>query len=350
MPHLPQPHWTAVLSGAPPSGVESKQLTTAYGRHVTYRLDGISDAQFFMDGHSSEAALITELSTDLILYRRTQAGAIEKMYRGRIITETDDVTPDNHTCQFSTNDYRGMLQNRVVGIAGRAFAAVDAGLIAYTLISESQALLGGNWTVTNGAGASAGVPHTIAYDPGSDIMEMITNLAHRVTGAFEWEIDANLALNRYYPTRGSATGAVLDFGGIITHMRKTLTSTGYGNAALLTGDGTTTIPVIKTSGTIGTDVQGRWERFVSFSDIKEQATLDQRALWTLGVIGTLRPQWVVTLAPGRWDKATMWLGDTVKFVGRSGRLQVNALHRIIEVGISIDEDGLETVQLGLLLA
>jgi len=344
-----QAFWRIVVSGPPPSGLARRELTTAYGRRVTFRLDGTCDAQISMNGGSDEADEILELQTDLIWYRTTVEGVVEKLFRGRIITETDDVSASNHVCQFSAIDYRGMLGTRVVGAAGKSFVATDVGLIAWTLISDSQALTNGNWGVTNGAGATAGVVHTISYDPGSDISDMMTNLAHRAIGPFEWEIDGNLAFNRYYPKRGTATGAILDYGGVVASVRKTLTSNDFGNVALLTGDGSTTVPVVKTSATVATDPQGRWERYAGFPDIKEQPTLDERASWVLGQIQAVSPTWVVTLLPGRWDKATMWLGDTVRLVARSGRLNVNALVRIIEINISIDEENVETVQMGLLV-
>lgn len=347
---IPQPHWKFVLSDPPPTGVEQRELATAYGRRLTLRLDGVHDAQFSLDGKSDEATEINELATDLVIYRTNSAGVTKKMHRGRIKTETDEIFPDNHSCQFSTNDYRGMMEVRFVGIAGKDFSVTDVGTIAFTLISDSQALAGGNWGITNGIGAVASITHTVHYDPGYNVSQALENLSHRATGGFEWEIDPNLALNRWYPERGSATGAVLDFGGVIANVRKQLSSAGFGNVAITTGDGNTTTAVSVASPTVGTDPQGRWEQYQSFSDVSVQSTLVSKANWLLGITKTLRPQYAVELIPGRWDTDTMWLGDTVFFVCRDGRTNIAAFHRIVEINISIDTDGIETVKLGLVLA
>lgn len=336
--------WKYVLSGPPPSGTELQELRAAYGRRLTLRIDGVSDAQYTVHGRDPEAAIVTQLATDLIIYRDST-----KVFRGRVITETDDLSGDDHYCQFSAINYRGMLGKRFVGVAGKDFTTIDVGAIAFTLISDSQALTGGNWGITDGAGASAGVVHTIHYDPGSNIQEMLNNLGHRATGGFEWDIDPVMAFNRYYPTRGSATGAILDFGGVVAKVHRALQSTDFANAVILTGDQVTT-PTRSVSGSVGTDPQGLWETFAGYPDIKEQATLATRATWALSVTNTIRPTWTVTLDVGKWDPGTMGLGDTVKLVVITGRLSVSALHRIIEINISIGNDGDEAVTLGLVLA
>jgi hypothetical protein len=44
----------------------------------------------------------------------------------------------------------------------------------------------------------------------------------------------------------------------------------------------------------------------------------------------------------------MWLGDTVNFRARKNRIQVSQTFRIIEISVSINDNGLEDVQLGVL--
>lgn len=344
-----QPVWTWVLADPAPSVFERIDLKTGYGRRITFRIDGVSDAQFSMNGASAEAKYVTEMSTDVIGYRRTQGGLVERLYRGRIITETDEVAPDEHFTQFSTNDYRGMLQNRMVNALGYTIDDTPVNIIT-TLLARTQAAPGGNWGISPGIYvATPGSVH-VDYTAGADLLEAFTNLGHLQSTAFEWEIDSNLKFNMWMPTRGTVTGVTLDFGGIVTGFRKTLTSTSFGNSIVVSGDGRSTTPVTLESSTIATDPQGRWERFLSDSNIADQATLVQRANWMLDLTNTVRPQYVVTLASGRWDRSTMWLGDTVRFVARKGRLVINEMQRIVEINVSINEDGLEDVQLGLLPA
>lgn len=346
---IPQPVWTWVLADPAPSVSERLDLKTAYGRRVTFRIDGISDAQFSMHGSSPEAAEITEMSTDVVAYRTNQQNVVEKLHRGRIITETDDVNQDNHWCQFSTNDYRGMLQNRLIGIAGYD-SGVDVPInIINALINTTQSLPGGNWGITSGTVASPGLIRIQSVlSTGANLLEAITNLGHLDSTAFEWEIDANLKLNVWFPQRGTATGITLDWGGIVTAIRRTSQVSSFGNVAIVGGDGRSTTPVVQTSFTVATDPQGRWERFVSYTDIADPAVLLQRAIWMLKLTNTLRPQYVVTLAPGRWDRSKMWLGDIVTLMVHKGRLDIDELQRIIEINVAISDNGTEDVQLGLL--
>ena len=111
--------WTFVLGGAPPSGVEERELTAARGRTITWRLDGACTAQFTIDGRHDEAAQVAELATDLHVY--DEQGV--KRFRGRIGPESDDIGPNTHTSQFTAIDYRGMLAYRQTGAAGAIYTA-----------------------------------------------------------------------------------------------------------------------------------------------------------------------------------------------------------------------------------
>ena len=61
----------------------------------------------------------------------------------------------------------------------------------------------------------------------------------------------------------------------------------------------------------------------------------------------IRPAYRVTLVPGRWDPALMWLGDAVRLLVRSGRLDVDTVLRIFGLVVELDENEVETVQLDL---
>lgn len=337
--------WTWAVGGTPPA-VASRELSTASGRTLTMRVDGAWSAQFTLDGRSGEAAAISELASDLTVYRD---GVIEPEFRGRITVADDDVDADRHTVRFGAVDYRGLLAHRQIGVAGRVFTGVDQGLIVWTLISESQALTGGDWTVTNGAGATSGTVRDRTYDPGKPLLEAVTELG-QVNGGFEWGVDAELALNRYYPTRGAANGVVLDYGGVVSSFSRSRTPADYANSVLATGaEGLT--PVAEVSASIGTDPAGRWERSFGFPSIMEQATLAGRGVWLLAEANVVRPEIAVTLAPGRWGGvAHIGVGDTVTAALISGRLSVTGSHRVVEIGVASGEDGTETVQLGLVAA
>lgn len=336
--------WVWVLGGTPPSGAESRPLTVARGRVVTWRVDAPATAQFTIDGHHEEALELSNLATDLTIYRNGT-----KLFRGRIIADTDSIDPDSHDVQCTAIDYRGLLQYRVVNEAGRTFTSTDQGAIAWTLISESQALSGGNWGITNGLGATSGTARDRTYDPGKPLLDAISELG-RVDGGFEWEIDANLALNRYYPKRGTVQPHVLDYGGVVASVTRTRKPGDYANSVIATGD-QALAPARATSASIATDPVGRWEVSRGYQSIKEQSTLSGRATWLLAEAGTMRPELVVRLVANRWEGPTvLWIGDTATLAVNSGRLTINSAHRTVELSAALDEDNVESVTLGMIAA
>ena len=59
--------------------------------------------------------------------------------------------------------------------------------------------------------------------------------------------------------------------------------------------------------------------------------------------GALVPAYTLTLSAGRWAPADAWLGDTVRLIVKSGRLDVDTEARITAASITIDDNGRETV-------
>lgn len=336
--------WSWVLGDAPPAGVEQRQMTSARGRTVTWRLDGPATAQFTIDGRSDEASAIVSLATDLHLYREGV-----KVFRGRLGPETDDLGPSEHISQFTALDYRAMLAFRQIGTAGVTYTATAAGAIALDLVADSQALSGGNWGVVAGVGCATGTSRDLTALPGKPIVELIDEMGHLDNG-YEWEIDANLALNLWHPMRGAANGVVLEYGGMISRVNRLLDPKDFANSALVTGN-TDLTPVASVTAGIGTDPRGRWEISAGYPTILPQATLNARGPWVLDQASTLRPTYRVTMRPGAWEGPShIWLGDTVTLAMSSGRLSVADPFRVAEVSVAPGEDGTEVVALGLLAA
>lgn len=85
--------------------------------------------------------------------------------------------------------------------------------------------------------------------------------------------------------------------------------------------------------------EGRWERTVNDTTIVSKEILDS---WTeeqaINFAGFL-PSYVCDLRPGWWDPTVLWIGDTCRFVCASGRLQVNELSRVVQIDVTISDDG-----------
>lgn len=334
--------WVWSIGGPAPAGEPVRDLMAATGRTLTRRVDGPHTAQFSIDGRHPDAASIVERRTDLWVYRD---GLL--VHRGRIVVGSDDINAKGHRCQFTSLDYRGLLQHRLVGTAGRTFTAVDQAGIAWTLIDESQDLTGGDWGITSGLGATSGVPRDRTYAAGKSLLAAISEL-YRVDNGGEWEISPELELNRWHPRRGTTRDRVLDWGGSVVEVRRTVTADDWANFVISAGAPGTT-PASAASATIGTDPEGRWELFDGDgSSIERQDALDDRAVFRLDEAGRAVPELGLRLASGVWQ-GTGWLdiGDTTPVAVDSGRVQIDDPMRVSELVVSLPTSDVERVTLGM---
>jgi len=337
--------WVWAVGGPSPTGQPERELTAASGRSVAWRVDAAASAQFSIDGRHVEAASIVERETDLWIWRD---GVL--LFRGRVVTASDDLDADQHRCQFTAVDYRGMLAHRIVGSAGRTFTGVDQAVIAWTLIDESQALTNGDWGITDGLGSTSGTNRDRVYAPGKPVLDAIAELG-RVDDGFEWQISPLLELDRWFPRRGSAVSVVLDYGGVLARVGRLSQPDDWGNHALSVGaQGTTPEPA--DSADIATDLAGRWEVFDGDgSTIEQQSTLADRARWVVDEASTAQASLSVTWAAGRWaGPDEIWVGDTATVAIGSGRLAINGPARLAELVAVPGVDGSETITGGLVLA
>lgn len=337
--------WT-LAAGSASGGVPQRQLTQARSRRFTWRIDGPTDLQFTIDATADEAADLTSIATDIWAWRD---GTL--MFRGRMAAEQEDISPDVDTLVVSCVDYRGLLglMGRHVGSTGNAFGSTDQSLMAWTLISDTQALTGGNLGITRGTGQTTGVNRERTIDPYAEVaheIELIGNL----DDGFEWEISADLEFNVYYPTRDNGHGVVVDYGGIVASARRQFDPTRFANSVAVTGSEGLT-PATAVTGTIGTDPRGRFEVVESFPSIIDQSTLTNRTPQLLAQTSVLADQWTAVMTAGRWEgQSHIWIGDTVTFAVKKGRHNFADPYRVTELQIAVGESGEETVQLELVAA
>lgn len=320
----------------------TRELADAKGRVCTWRVDGHAFAQFTIDGRSDEASGIVERRDDLWVYRD---GSL--LFRGRIVGAEDQIDATEHAVQFLAVDYRGMLsQAAKVTTTVPTYTGVDPAQIAWQLVQHRQAQTGGDWGITEGVGSTSGYGgrdlNTLVA--GKPIGEAIDELLRREDGG-EWEISPALELNRWWPQRGTVRDAVLDYGGVITRVTKSLPE--FGNAAIATGNEATT-PVGKVTADVGTDERGRWSIGQGFPSVKEQTTVAAKAQWLVDQASTIEHAWRATFAARRWDGPDhVWIGDTVNLRVQSGRLSIAGAHRVAELQAVCGDHGTETISVGL---
>jgi microcystin-dependent protein len=323
------------------SGNTLGELASARSRTVQFAVDGAATATFTLPGTHPDAKLVAELASDLLVYRNGV-----KLFRGRVGTSSDTLTADTHTVAFSAVDYRGMLDRRILwSDSPLSFRSVDQGQIAWAMIADTQRRPGGNFGIVQGAGTVTGVARDRDYTPGQKIGEAIAQLGE-VIGGFDWEIDANLAFNVFYPQRGQATGIPLVYGQQISGATRQVTSTNFNTALRYQGDPAATTAVEIADASFGP--AGRWEAAVGNPDLKLQTSVLSTAQGDLAVSDQLVPNYQVDLLEGWWQPGNLWLGDTVSLYIRSGRLDVEgAAFRVAGINIGYSDDGGETITVDL---
>lgn len=318
-----------------PAGAGVAELTEAHGRKIEFALDDAATAGFTIPGRHPQAALIDELEVDLLVARNGSA-----IFLGRVNASDDSIDADAHETTISAVDYRGMLDRRIVWPGSRkAFTATDQGAIVKALVDDTQAL--GTLRITFG-NVTTGVVRDRTYDEGQTIGDLIGDLGRCING-FDWDVSPTRQLRIFYPARGNLVPWILEYGANVTGVRRTVQSSDFANAIRYSG--ADTIPA--TTRVVAPGVEGRFERQFGNPDIKLAATLGQAADAQIVTSSTIVPSYTVTMLPGSYDPARAWLGDTVRLLVRSGRLDVDVSLRITGISLDVDDEGVETAELTL---
>lgn len=329
--------WAFVVADT--DGTPLAELTEARARRLTVRLDAGGDAGFSIDGRHEQAETLTELATDLLVYRND-----DLVYRGRIGQTQDQAAADRHTVAVESADYRALLGRRVL-YADQSFAATEQEAVGWALIAYTQGLRGGDMGITRRPAQATGVVRDKTWTAGKNIGEALTQLGHLING-FEWDISPELEY-RVWTERGADNGVVLDYGGLLTGFSRTVNPSAFANAVRVTGDDTLTAEA-RDAADIATAASGRFDAQHGYPDITVQATLAARADWHLAEGRTIRPSWSVTMKAGAWNGPDhLWLGDTVLLAVKSGRVNAVEAVRVHALDVGVDDDGAETVQLTL---
>lgn len=327
-----------------------RELSGARARSLRWRLDEPATVTFRLDGRGEEATLIEEHVTDLHVWRDGT-----KLYRGRVGATEDDIDTDRHALPVNTVDYRGVLTRRFIydsdaSFVGPTFSS-DAGDLAWDLVGLTQGRTGGDLGIVQGIGLPVlgrNAP-SVKFTGGQSITEAIDSFARTdpdVSG-FEWEIDAELALNIYGGRRGqpAISAAHLDYGGVLSKVKRTSNPAEFANVVVLEGASNITTT---TAADIATTPEGRWESYIVDRDAATAAAVAARSLEEFDKRNSVIASWSVTFATSRWEGPShVWLGDECLLVVRSGRRDDYLTARVVEIGVQLDENGRETVTMSL---
>lgn len=364
-----------------PPGSVVRELNAGSSRRVTFNLSEAHEASVTIDGFDPAAREIVELSTDLYVFRRRATGQPrELLYRGRIGKTADACSADGHEVTVPSISYKGVLKRRLlmtgfssansaytVGDSsgtgrGQRWNQVDQMQIAWELVDGIQQLANGDLGIVNGIGQSSGKLRDRTFQMGDSIAEQLDSLSDVIDG-FDWDITptytngaSGLRLDRWYRERGIVRNEVLAYlqsGSNLLSVQRQVDSSDFANAIRSKGrapessgsvQGVEPAPVERYA-TPGPE--GRWDKLFD-EDSTTAAGLAERADWRVADASLIRPSYTVELKPGVWRGPDhFWLGDTVKLVVQSGRLNVQTDVRVQTIDIAIDDNGDEQVSVTL---
>lgn len=309
----------------------------ALDQRFEFRLERPSVVAFRINAAHPSARFIGELSTDVVVFRDGRA-----LLRAVVTATRDDLNEDSHYIEVTAMDYRGRLEFRRV-LADQVFVDEPDVDIAWSSIVNAQAEPNGNLGIRRGV-FDDGVQLSGTFPAGISVTEAIELVAN-VDDGFDWDIDANLRFNIYRP-RGRRTERVLDYGGLVAEVTREFAAGNFANSVRVSGDDT----VASVIAGEGDSFLGRWDRQVGYPQIASPTLLAGLALDELSRLSddAISTRLRLRSSEGQqsWGGfADIGLGDTVRIVIQSNRLNIAEDTRVRQIDVTVSDDGREDVTL-----
>lgn len=266
--------------------------------------DGCS-FQLSAQGGTYEASFITELETDIWLYRGSSV-----YQRFRVTNVQAEWTPDyNWTITVSAVCYRRLLRARYVR-STLTYTGVSQGTIVWNLIQHAQAATNGNLGITLGSSGPA-ILRDRTYLVGANIFDCISELT-QIDNGLTWDIDGNRQLVVSQPSAYPTATVPCQLGVVARRMSRPSSADKFANVTIVTGDSMSTTPQITEAPGLALDPRGRWERFQALTQTKEQPQLVQLGDGLLQQSMSPVSIWRIEMEPRRYfSDAEYQLGDFV---------------------------------------
>jgi hypothetical protein len=307
----------------------------ALDRRLEFRLERPSMVMFRINAAHPSAYFFNELATDIVVYRDGV-----KIARTVVTSTRDLIDEDSHYIDVTAMDYKGRLAFRRV-LTTQTYTAEDDVDIAFQAITNAQAETNGNMGITRGV-FPTGIPLTGSFPAGISVAEAIDLIAN-VDDGFDWEIDEELRFN-IYRVRGNVAGRILDYGGLVSRATREFAAVEFANSVRVSGDDS--IPSIVVGS--GDPTIGRWDKQVGFPQVDNSTLLAGLGIDELARSTDQAVTFTVRLRDSegiqRWGgPSDIGLGDTIRLVVNSNRLNVNKLTRVREIDVTVSDDGAEEV-------
>jgi hypothetical protein len=269
----------------------------------------------------------------------------------QLATATVAADTDTMRVDFEWQGIASYLQDALLYPQSTAYSGTT---LPWTWINTFQTRTGGDYGITQGSVSGTAPTRQKSVTQEAGLFDTIVDMSESDDG-FDWAIDTSRGYREWHPTRGSATGLVLEYGVNVTSFGYT-ESAAPGeilNAGFIIGPPGT--QVVTATDTTSRTTYGRREAALSYFGDSEQSTVTTGQLQAHAdsaianrVAPIIIPQ--VRLHDGHqsipWG--SYWLGDTVTFRADVGAYdQINQLYRIIQIDVELDENDNENITLGL---
>jgi hypothetical protein len=247
------------------------QVLTSFDSWTLDRnLDDGCTLSFSLMGNSLPGVAITELSTDIWLYR---SGVLDQRFRVVEVEQTWD-SDGRNTKQVTAVCYRRLLAARHL-TTNLSFVGVSQGDIVWDLIQHTQAQTNGDLGITL-TSAGPTVIRDREYLVGQNILEAIVDLSKAENG-IAWEIDATLGLIVTQPDLFPSKPQPVQVGTNALNLSKPSGASKFANTVIVSGDIQLTTLIIEEAIGLVSDPRGRWEKYSSYPSAQLQTTLEQQA-------------------------------------------------------------------------
>jgi hypothetical protein len=359
----------------------SIELTRARGRRITQAWNTPATLTFTLNGRDPAAAQVLELQSDVFAWRWDEAAGADICVGRFVITQSEDqITEQEHVVTFTGHDYLAMLDRRFeLGATPRIIAVTDQDTIAAQTVAIGAGY--GSGTAWKGFDPGALMPMVVVrvnpdgsaraalsgvvrdrnYAGGLSLLTELDDLA-KVQGGFDYDIVPSPraaalgagagadAVRIFYPAQGvQRADMVLAYGANVSTVTRTVTSADYANYVRMIGNKASADPNAAqlvgeaNNADAAARVVGAWGLSENASDVSLAATVNQRAAGDLAIYGVLVPGYTLGLRPDRYLWGSPNMGDTVRMIVNSGRLNVSDFVRVVGITYDVGDDGTEDV-------
>jgi len=340
--------WSFLLTDH--AGVNLAELTTAAGRRLTFRRNTYAEATCTI-AHEDDAAarLLDALANAGIPALKAYRDGVLR-FNGQLAPFTEEAEEASALHLVFRSPFARLLGDGSgtgrFTAAAVAFTATDAGLIAKSLIDTTNTdSPTGIATTAGGITASKTRDRTYQH---ANVGKAIIDLSAVLDGYDFYETFVDEGATRAYfnavPRQGvDQPSARFEYGadtlGNVRSVQRA-TQPPVNVVTVIGGNGL----IAQKSDATSILKYGRWPAQASYTDVIEQATLDDKAL------ALLRPDPIKTvtfapepaLAPSPWDD--FWLGDTIRLYVRREAFTEDVQVRVNGITVAIDDSGLEVFE------